>query len=51
VQVAREFQTLHWLRLGFNALSALFVFVGFVRFHRDGVLAERATAPREPAAV
>jgi hypothetical protein len=34
-QTARDFQTLHWLRLGFNAASAAFAFVGFVTFDRQ----------------
>lgn len=33
-QTAWEFETLHWLRLGFNAASAAFIFVGFVAFDR-----------------
>lgn len=47
-QNAREFQTLHWSRLAFNAVSATAIFVGFVAFFRQRVLAEGAdAAPRE----
>lgn len=47
-QTAWEFQTLHWLRVIFNAASAAFIFVGFVRFDRWRLLAtvERPGAPR-----
>jgi hypothetical protein len=39
-QTAREFQTLHWSRLAFNAASAAFAFVGFVTFDRQRILAQ-----------
>jgi hypothetical protein len=39
-QTAREFQTLHWSRLAFNAASAAFAFVGFVAFDRQRILAQ-----------
>jgi Domain of unknown function (DUF1772) len=39
-QTAREFQTLHWSRLAFNAASAAFAFVGFVAFYRERLLAQ-----------
>ncbi|HSK95311.1 MAG TPA: hypothetical protein VK891_01735, partial [Euzebyales bacterium] len=45
-QVAREFETLHWLRLVFNALSAAFVFVGFLRVYRARILAPRTSDAR-----
>ena len=38
-QTAREFQTLHWSRLAFNAASAAFAFAGFVAFYRERLLA------------
>jgi hypothetical protein len=38
-QVAREFETWHWRsRLGFNALGAVFAFVGFLRIYRHRLL-------------
>ena len=40
-QTAREFQTLHWSRLAFNAASAAFAFAGFVAFDRQRVLAQQ----------
>ena len=40
-QVAREFEAWHWRsRLGFNALAAVSVFVGFLRFYRHKILSE-----------
>lgn len=39
-QTAREFQTLHWARLAFNAVSAASIFIGFVVFYRHRVLAQ-----------
>jgi hypothetical protein len=48
IQVAREFETLHWLRLVFNALSALFAFVGFLRFYRDRAVEAPTAAARTP---
>jgi hypothetical protein len=50
-QTAREFQTLHWSRLAFNAASAAFAFVGFVALDRQRVLAQqlprRARQPQQ----
>jgi signal transduction histidine kinase len=40
-QTAREFQTLHWSRLAFNAASAAFAFAGFVAFDRQRLLAQQ----------
>jgi hypothetical protein len=37
-QTAQEFQMWHWSRLGFNAASAVFVFVGFMKLYRHKVL-------------
>jgi hypothetical protein len=33
-QTAQEFQLWHWSRLAFNAASAVFIFIGFLRFYR-----------------
>lgn len=33
-QTALEFQAWHWSRLAFNAASAVFIFIGFLRFYR-----------------
>jgi hypothetical protein len=42
-QVAREFETWHWRsRLGFNALAAASIFVGFLRFYGHRLLSEGA---------
>ncbi len=38
-RTADEFQLWHWSRLAFNAASAAFVFVGFLKMYRDRVLA------------
>jgi uncharacterized membrane protein len=48
-QTAREFQTLHWLRLAFNAASAVFAFVGFVTFDRSRILEQVARGGTAPA--
>ncbi len=37
-QTAEEFQTLHWLRLAFNAASAVAIFVGFLVYDRQRIL-------------
>jgi uncharacterized membrane protein len=37
-QTAREFQTLHWSRLAFNAAGAAFAFVGFLAIYRQRIL-------------
>jgi hypothetical protein len=39
-QTAREFQSLHWSRLAFNAASAVFIFIGFVTFDQQRARAE-----------
>ncbi len=41
-QTAREFQTLQWSRLAFNAVSAASIFMGFVTFHRQRILSQVA---------
>ncbi len=42
-QVAREFETWHWRsRMGFNALAAVFAFVGFLRLYRHRLLSRVA---------
>ena len=33
-QTSLEFQLWHWSRLAFNAASAVFIFIGFLRFYR-----------------
>jgi signal transduction histidine kinase len=46
-QTAREFEALHWLRLGFNAVAAAAAFMGFMALHRSRILeqgARRGTA-------
>lgn len=49
-QTAQEFQTLHWLRVGFNALGSALIFTGFLRFYRHTLLT-RFAARRAEAAV
>jgi hypothetical protein len=41
-QTAQEFQTLHWLRLAFNAAASVSIFVGFLQFYRQRVLSNVA---------
>lgn len=52
-QTAQEFQNLHWARLAFNALSAAFIFVGFLKFYRHDLLSEPEANPlrQAPAAL
>lgn len=33
-QTAHEFELWHWSRVAFNAASALFIFIGFLKFYR-----------------
>ena len=39
-QTSLEFQAWHWSRLAFNAASALFIFIGFLRFYRYTITAQ-----------
>jgi hypothetical protein len=39
-QVAREFETWHWRRMGFNAAAVVCAFVGFLRFYRHRLFLE-----------
>jgi hypothetical protein len=39
-QTAHEFQTLHWLRLGFNLVGSAFIFTGFLKFYRHRILTQ-----------
>jgi hypothetical protein len=41
-QVAREFQTLHWSRLAFNAAGSASIFVGFLQFYRHRITSQIA---------
>jgi hypothetical protein len=41
-QVAREFQTLHWSRLAFNAAGSALIFVGFLKFYRHRITSRDA---------
>jgi hypothetical protein len=48
-QTAREFQSLHWGRVAFNAASAAFVFVGFLKFYRTNLITvAQQAAPAGP---
>ena len=40
-QTAIEFQNLHWLRVGFNMAGSVLIFVGFLKFYRERILAEQ----------
>ena len=44
-QTAQEFQTLHWLRVGFNLASSIFIFTGFLKFYRHMIVAQGAVSP------
>ncbi len=39
-QTALAFQNLHWLRVGFNAVGSVLIFVGFLKYYRHSLLAE-----------
>jgi hypothetical protein len=41
-QTATEFQNLHWLRVGFNAIGSVLIFIGFLKFYRHTIIAEQA---------
>lgn len=47
-QTAEQFEQLHWLRVIFNAASAVFAFVGFVALDRWRLLRKAAPAPSGP---
>jgi hypothetical protein len=40
IQTAREFETLHWLRVIFNALSSVFIFTGFLKLYRQQIISQ-----------
>ncbi len=42
-QTAREFEDLHWLRLGFNAVAAVTAFVAFMALYRSRILGSPAS--------
>lgn len=48
-QTAEQFEQLHWLRVAFNAASAVFAFVGFVALDRWRVAHGNAGALTRPA--
>jgi hypothetical protein len=53
IQVAREFHSLHWLRLALNALSAVFIFLGFLKVYKHRILSREEivlSTPREARA-
>ncbi len=37
-QTAREFETLHWLRVAFNAIGSALIFTGFLKFYRHTIV-------------
>lgn len=41
-QTAREFEALHWLRVGFNAVAAVAAFAAFMAIYRSRILASAA---------
>ncbi|MEP7285372.1 MAG: hypothetical protein ABI947_06360 [Chloroflexota bacterium] len=42
-QTANEFQLWHWSRLAFNAAAAVLIFIGFLKFYRYRIIAQRAS--------
>jgi hypothetical protein len=47
-QVAREFQTLHWARVGFNVAACASIFVGFLRYYRHMLASEGSEFTQVP---
>ncbi|KPV54098.1 hypothetical protein SE17_05795 [Kouleothrix aurantiaca] len=45
-QTANEFQTWHWSRLAFNAASAAFIFIGYLRFYRFTIVGQMEARER-----
>ena len=39
-QTAREFEAMHWLRVGFNVAGSVLIFVGFLKYYRHLIAAE-----------
>ena len=39
-QTAREFENLHWLRVGFNVAGSALIFTGFLKFYRQMIVAK-----------
>ncbi len=49
-QTAREFEALHWLRVGFNAVGSVMIFTGFLKYYRHMIVASLASKRVEPKA-
>lgn len=37
-QTAREFEAMHWLRVGFNVAGSALIFIGFLKYYRHLVI-------------
>ena len=48
-QTATEFQNLHWLRVGFNAIGSVLIFTGFLKLYRHTIIAEQAITVEQGA--
>jgi hypothetical protein len=38
IQTANEFASLHWLRVGFNVVGSVLIFIGFLKFYRHTLI-------------
>ncbi|ODQ87771.1 hypothetical protein BHQ18_22190 [Mycolicibacterium flavescens] len=47
-QVAAEFQTGHWVRVGAGAVAATLAFVAMLRMHREAIAASRELGQNRP---
>ena len=45
-QTAREFETLHWLRVAFNAVGSALIFTGFLKFYQHTIVTGRDSHKR-----
>jgi hypothetical protein len=41
---------LHWLRVGFNAVGSVMIFIGFLKYYRHMIVASLASKRVEPKA-
>jgi hypothetical protein len=39
-QTAREFETMHWLRVGFNVAGSVLIFTGFLKYYRHLIVTD-----------
>lgn len=47
-QTAQEFEALHWLRVGFNAVGSVLIFTGFLKYYRHMIVTELSSKQVDP---